>query len=119
MGIVTDIFMIIALGMALKNSHPIPLTTFKSSTAILLYCFFAVAFWNVTWYASQNFHHFWGKMSLLSGLSMLLVSLSLTTYYQQNLGQHINRPWIILVAKVLLFLCILQYSKTLILLNLE
>jgi len=50
---------------------------------------------------------------------MLLVSLSLTTYYQQNLGKNVNRPWIILAVKALLFLCILQYSKTLILLNLE
>lgn len=119
MGIVTDIVMILTLLLSVKNRAPIKLSTYSKLETLLLYLVLAIAFWNITWYASQNLHHFWGKMSLASGLSTIIVALSLTQYYQQKISNNKHVKALTLIALATLIACILQYSITLIQLNLE
>ncbi len=121
MGIVTDLSMILTIVFSLQKSLPIKLKEVHRFKTILMYLIFIVAFWNVAWFASQNLHSFWGKMSLASGISTLIVGFTLTEAYHNYINKKRASPlttYLVLFAKTALLFCIAQYSTTLIMLNL-
>ena len=133
MGILTDICMILALIASFKQgvyaSH-IPAFLDK----FLPQCYRLIAFvalWNILWFATRNIDYFWGQMSLVSGISTLLILMplidvtrfpkflqkSILTAIIEHLAKRMT-GWNYVIVRIFLATCILQYSTTLIKLNL-
>ena len=130
MGIVTDICLILALLLGGSLSHTPSnrlFTWLQANKDSLLWFIGAVATWNILWYASQNLAYFWGKMSLLAGISMLLAILPLIDSHKlpaslRNTTHTLTTllsGWRYQAVRLLLIGCIVQYSWTLVLLNIN
>jgi hypothetical protein len=133
MGILTDICMILALIASFKQgAYAERIPGFLSRTLPQAYRLIAfVALWNVVWFAARNIDYFWGQMSLVSGISTLLILMPLIDvsrfphFLQNSLLAHIIQRlatrmtgWNYVIVRLFLTACILQYSVTLIKLNL-
>lgn len=133
MGILTDICMILALIASFKQgayARHIP----NGLSHFLPQCYRLIAFvalWNIVWFAARNIDYFWGQMSLVSGISTLLILMPLIDvtrfprFLQNTLLTSIiqffaNRMtgWNYRIVRLFLVACIAQYSITLIKLNL-
>lgn len=133
MGILTDICMILALIASFKQgSYASYIPGFLNKFLPQCYRLIAfVALWNVLWFATRNIDYFWGQMSLVSGISTLLILMplielekfprflqnSVLTLIIQRLASQMT-GWNYVIVRFFLGACILQYSTTLIKLNL-
>lgn len=133
MGILTDICMILALIASFKQSaYADRIPAFLNNTLPQAYRLIAfVALWNVVWFAARNIDYFWGQMSLVSGISTLLILMPLidVTRFPKFLQGSVLSAiilglasrmtgWNYVIVRVFLTGCIAQYSVTLIKLNL-
>jgi len=133
MGILTDICMILALIASFKQgAHADRIPGFLARNLPQAYRLIAfVALWNIVWFAVRNIDYFWGQMSLVSGISTLLILMPLIDlsrfpkFLQNSVLAHIIQAlatrmtgWNYVIVRVFLAGCILQYSVTLIKLNL-
>ncbi|MBD5770964.1 hypothetical protein [Marinomonas colpomeniae] len=73
MGIVVTVFM--ALILFLSVPGPVERTLKKFQYSIFLVAFLLGA-WNAFWYGAQHIYDFWGMAAMISGLLMMLTSLS-------------------------------------------
>lgn len=133
MGILTDICMILALIASFKQGAyasriPTSLSNFLPQSYRLIAF---VALWNIVWFAVRNIDYFWGQMSLVSGISTLLILMplidiarfpvflqnSVLAHFIQFLARRMT-GWNYVIVRLFLAACIAQYSITLIKLNL-
>lgn len=134
MGILTDICMILALIASFQQgryANQIP----DFLTKFLPFCYRLIAFvalWNVLWFAARNIDYFWGQMSLVAGISTLLILMplidlekfpkflqgSFLTLIIERLASQMT-GWNYVIVRIFLAACIVQYSTTLIKLNLS
>jgi len=127
MGIVVTVFM--ALILFLSVPGPVERTLKKFQYSIFLVAFLLGA-WNAFWYGAQHIYDFWGMAAMMSGMLMMLTSLSNVSL--ENSPTAIQNVFGWLQAKVnslpqgfnelmllMLLGCVCIYSYTLIMLNLQ
>jgi hypothetical protein len=73
MGIVVTVFMALILLLSIPN--PIEKRLQKHQEKIFIATFMMGA-WNALWYGSQHIQEFWGIAALISGITMMITSLS-------------------------------------------
>ena len=73
MGIVVTIFMTLILFLSVPG--PVERTLKKFQYSIFLVAFLLGA-WNAFWYGAQHIYDFWGMAAMISGVLMMLTSLS-------------------------------------------
>ncbi|ETX12698.1 hypothetical protein MUS1_02480 [Marinomonas ushuaiensis DSM 15871] len=127
MGIVVTIFMTLILFLSV--SGPVERTLKKFQYSIFLVAFLLGA-WNAFWYGAQHIYDFWGMAAMISGVLMMLISLSNVSL--ENAPASIKMVFGWLQSKVnalprgfkeltllMLFGCVGIYGYTLIALNLQ
>lgn len=127
MGIVVTIFMTLILFLSVPG--PVERTLKKFQDSIFLMAFLLGA-WNAFWYGAQHIHDFWGIAAMMSGVLMMLTSLSNVSL--ENSPTLLKKTFGWLQSKVsvlpqgfneltllMLLGCVCIYGYTLIMLNLQ